>query len=104
MDSAGVWLVQWIPPESSGLAQQKKSGRIPRTPLEYAGFRWTPPDSSRNKYADLALVTPRHSRIPGVSGGTCGGVYSPLMVDKKITYPSIVVSFSFGFWLSWDIG
>ena len=62
---------------SKRLSVSKKSGRIPRTPLEYAGFQWTPLDSSRNKDADLALVTPRHSLIPGVSGGTCGGVYSP---------------------------
>ena len=48
---------------SGGFAQRKKSRRIPRTPLEYASFQWTPPDSSRNKYADLAHVTPRHSRI-----------------------------------------
>ena len=34
-------------------------------------------DSSWNKYADLALVTPRHSGIPGVFGGEGGGVYSP---------------------------
>ena len=61
LDSAGVWLFHWIPPESSGLPQQKKSGQIPWTPPEYAGFQWTPPDSSRNKYAGSALVTLRHS-------------------------------------------
>ena len=83
LDSARVWLFQWIPLESSGLAQQKKSGRIPQTPLEYAGFRWTPPDSSRNKYANLALVTPRHSGIPGFSGREGGGVYSPPSADSK---------------------
>ena len=63
LDSAGVWLFHWIPPESSGLPQWKKSGWILQTPLEYSGFQWTPPDSSQNKDADLALVTPRHSGI-----------------------------------------
>ena len=58
MDSARVWLFHWIPPESSGLAWQKKSGQIPQTLLEYAGFQWTPLDSSWNKKANLALVTP----------------------------------------------
>ena len=83
LDSTRVWLFQWILPESSGLARRKKSRQIPRTLLEYAGFGWTPPDSSRNKYADLALVTPRHSGIPGVSGREGGGVYSPHSSPQK---------------------
>ena len=77
LDSTGVQICHWIPLVSSGFAQQKKSGRIPRTPLEYAGFQWTLLDCSQNKYSDLALVTPRNSGIPGVSGGEGGGVYSP---------------------------
>ena len=64
--------------------KRKKSRWIPWTPLEYAGFQWTPPDSSRNKHADLALVTPRHSGIPGVSGREGGGVYSPPLLQAMV--------------------
>ena len=102
LDSTGVRLFHWILPESSGLPQQKKSGRgFCRNMLVSSGLHRTPPR------INMPIWPLSHQDKPGFDSGgfhwnlgvSCregGGVHSPPipMPDAPTGARNVIVSSS----------